>query len=607
MIRLRSIHGKIFIRYALLIGFIIIFFLVSFTVYMSDILREDSTRTMNQLSSNISDTLNLELNNMYATAQKILLSASVKEAFFRYTSDPAVQYENNIKLDDIIFSINGPQPVFHRLNLYRNDGFRFEYGDQYLSYNDNLQKERKLSWIHEALEQGGQKYISPPHTMPDETSGSPVISLSMAFAEIYGMRPDNVIEVEQTYAFFQKIIERAVLAPDDDTRQNKYVYVYNENGDIIYPLQPDEDTVQLIQHYRDRGQATKWDNTIARNPITNERTILSMNKSDFSGWTVLLAEPESLLLQPVYTFTYNIIALGVLFLLLALSTSYFVANSLSTPIRRIKKMIKILELDKLDRQMPIGSLSKLDELEELHQTFSDMRNRLKDSLEKVISARSHELQSRLIALQSQMNPHFLYNSLSVLSIMCEEQRNDEAVNYCMGLSNMLRYVSSSSFHPVAFEEELRHVEDFIYLLKERYGEMLQIQLNTQDSLNGLRIPKLVIQPLIENCMKYALDADPPWKIRLVGKRLSNKWIVTVSDNGPGFSQDKLTLLKQRLQEIDAKMDRPELSIDGMGLVNIYMRLRMLYGDQLIFDLSNGLAGGACVTIGGPIQIAEVPE
>ncbi|KRF18420.1 sensor histidine kinase [Paenibacillus sp. Soil787] len=600
MLKLKTIHAKIFFRYSILIASIIIIFLIAFSDYMTPILRSKSSQSMHQISANVLDTLDLEINSIYSTALKVISSNPVKDAFFKNTNDPAEQSIQVNNLASIVLSINGLMPNFFKLNLYRNDGYTFEYGNQFFSRFVDQQQLVQEGWVKETLNQNGKRYISPPHKDLSDPSSTTIISVSMSFAEVYGMKSNNIVEIEQKYSVFENIIKKAVISPNSDLLQTKSVYVFDQQGNVIFPYKDDVKTRETIKSLRDialRSPSNVGEISLI-NPIDHEKSIGVYAQSDLSGWLVLLLESEASLTKPVIIFNRNIIVLGVIALFITLIMTYFVSRSLSRPIKSMNKSLKNLELDSLYPKKMSALNSSFDELEELNQTFIEMRDRLKESLEEVVSARSHEIQSRLLALQAQMNPHFLHNSLSVISILCEERRNEDAIRFCKDLSNILRYISSTNFNAVNLVDEIKHTADYISLMQVRYGELLEFQLNIPEAMMDLQIPKLVIQPLVENCIKYAIHVEPPWVIRITGKLLSDSWMITVSDNGSGFDPETIHELNNKFREIDGLKGIPEINMNGMGLINIYSRLKIFNEDKMIFDIKNNKAGGSSVTIGG---------
>ena len=177
----------------------------------------------------------------------------------------------------------------------------------------------------------------------------------------------------------------------------------------------------------------------------------------------------------------------------------------------------------------------------------------------------------------------------------------KVVQSCSDLSLLLRYISSNSSNRVLMWQEMTHTGSYMQLIKNKYEERLEFTMQIDELLCGIPVPKLVIQPLVENCVKYALEVRPPWRITVKGYVESDGWRICVRDNGPGFSAAYLTLFTEKRALIKPGEPLPRLSVGGMGLVNLYIRMLLLYGETLVFTLENLPEGGACVTIGGPLS------
>jgi sensor histidine kinase YesM len=138
----------------------------------------------------------------------------------------------------------------------------------------------------------------------------------------------------------------------------------------------------------------------------------------------------------------------------------------------------------------------------------------------------------------------------------------------------------------------------------RHGQKLKFSFDIDEALERTRIPKLVIQPLVENSLKFATRREPPWNIRVVGVVEGNEWRVTVFDNGPGFSPESMEKLRNQIDETYLTNVTPVLQLGGMGLLNIFIRMRLTYGSDSVFLFGNSSTGGAEVTIGGQLAKGE---
>lgn len=258
------------------------------------------------------------------------------------------------------------------------------------------------------------------------------------------------------------------------------------------------------------------------------------------------------------------------------------------------------ELNHLDLAHPqdIGLVdTSLLEINLIAQTTADLGKKLSASMDEIVAAKTSELQSRLMALQSQMQPHFLYNTLAVISSLCEQGNTTAATRMCYSLSQMLRYVSSKGSDGVFLYEEVDFLEHYVTVMSERYPQSsvcIDIPLEMMD----LRIPKLVLQPLCENSFKHSIQNHV--KIQVTGELDQKHWTVNIRDNGPGFTGKQISDILARCRSAFSHQEALSTSTEGLGLVNIYTRLALFYHYQFVFSISEQDG----ITIGGFTDAAE---
>ena len=207
-----------------------------------------------------------------------------------------------------------------------------------------------------------------------------------------------------------------------------------------------------------------------------------------------------------------------------------------------------------------------------------------------------------------MNPHFLYNSLATISAMADEGMNNEVTKMCQTISRILRYISSDKDPLVPVNEDVSHAKDYLECMKMRYEDDLIYSINIPDEMKDIKIPKLCLQLIVENSIKYATkNVRAPWIISINGRMTGIYWEITVKDNGPGFNEDDLKEINEKIEYINKTDMLPGLEINGMGLMNIYIRFKTLYHGKHIFRVSNYAEGGALVTIGGELDLNTETE
>ncbi|NQX66492.1 histidine kinase [Paenibacillus alba] len=596
MFKSKTIQSKLFLSYSLLIIVVILVFATSFYVYISKILENKASESLYQVSSHITAEFDSQLQLMNSTSEKLLFSKPLNRLFF---SDMFQLNKSTIdqqrQFNEILYSIIGLNKEFSQINMFRSSGEFASIGDNSVFSIISPEQIAKIQWVHTAFMKNGKKLISLHKQDAWNLKTPTVISLSRAFSPSWGENETSILEIQQDYHVFSNMIKSALVKPDSQTRQEITVYVFNKNGELIYPME----TTQTAQLYWESVLThANTSNFIIKNANTQSEDMISYTYSDFSEWTVIASESKNLLLKPVTAFRNVILVFGLIAILITLLISYIVSQTLTTPIKKIHRSIRSLSLTTLSPKLstPIESHSHLNELEQLNYSFQDMRLRLQESLDEAISSRSHELEARMFALQAQMNPHFLYNTITNVSVMAEESGQQSIVDVCESLSVMLRYISSEHAAPVKLCEELEHTNSYLNLMKLRYEDDIIVHMDVSDSLLDLDVPKLMLQPIVENCMKYGIHIDPPWIITIIGRQVSGGWELTIRDNGKGFNADEIVHLQEQFAKTDPLVRIPNLKINGMGLLNIYARLTLLFGDALIFTLSNHPEGGAVVTI-----------
>ena len=610
--RTRTVQSSLFLTYSLIIMTVLAVFVSFFYYWVSNLLKDKAFETITGLSSSVSDKLDIEIQKMNDVSMNVSYSSAVKDRFMTYINNPnkpsgilsdknqeKVDYTYNTKeLIDILFAIIGPNRPVQQIYLYDFNGKVFATGTD--NRQQNISVEEK-PWFSEVMERYGKKYITTP--LKDEELykfakhiGNPYfISLCRIYFDNYNV-PQGIVEVKQYYDEIFKSIVGGMHSNNGDT----YIYIYDDSGSMIFPMKENTSGKDTYYFKLSKTMPVQASPLTANNPFTNERELLSFKHSDFTGWTTVAVVSENKLLSPVIAFARILVLVTVIILLLALVFSFFAAKKITVPLAGINKAIRAFNLESAVTNVPVELASDLNELENLNQTFHKMNIKLKNSHNELILAHQHEMQARMLALQSQMNPHFLYNTMATISAMAEESMDKQIVEMCGNVSDMLRYISSDNSPLVKLSNELEYTEKYLSCMKFRYGSKFTYSIEMEEEMKEIKIPKLVIQPLVENALKYGTRKEPPWIVRICGHRTNTYWQVSVQDNGTGFDPERLNRIRQKIDDIDKNELLPSLELEGMGLLNIYMRLKLSYKNQIIFQIGDYASGGAIIIIGGSV-------
>ncbi len=597
-------HTKLFINYSVIITVLIMFSLVACYFYISRLLENRAVENMSQLTQKTSEQLDGLLTGMDRIALYIVTNPVVRDIFSSMkTSDRQSNYfEQNIpenkKVYDILAPLNVPNDQFYRISLFDAYGNYFSMGipDSVNAIHRRTSSDYYTQWYGTMLPSDKNRFIAISHQdFWSDDENLVFISLLREIKDFDTYTSFGLVEVQQSYDKLKSILK---LSNEKDLK----VYLFDKDGSIIFPYNSlnNNEERESADYYHSRILVNINDNTEFLNPQTRKHELLTYFTSNLSGWTVVTVQTKENLIAPARFLGWVITLAGIGILLLTLAVVYVISNNLTKPLKQLRKSVSSINLDNLHAEI---TYTDNNEIMQLNKAFKEMLARMKDSMEQVVYLRSREIKSQLLVLQSQMDPHFLYNMLSVISAAGQDDGNMKIMNMCCKLSNMLRYTTSSQHKDVMIKDELEHIKNYLDLMKERYEDRLTYTIHEDAAILEIGVPKLILQPIIENCFRHGFKGvSPPWDIRVSVGQIDNCWFMKVCDNGRGFNKKELSDLLQRVESISAQAlpDMQDLKLGGLGLLNTFMRLKILYSGNVIFKIGNNGLKGANVMIGGNI-------
>lgn len=582
-IRLQTVFFTAFAGMAVLF---LLIFIIGFYRYQSNILVSQELTSLDNQASSFQAQTDAEIEKMDAVSININYSSTL-----RHLLGEKKLYLNTVPLDDfadLCTTINGVDLKVDQINLYDFLGNILRVGE---STTRDSYRVGDYPYVDNIFETGGQKVLSKPYGAYylRKHSGSPEMYISLY--RTYSDSHSNQTGVVET-ALRCKSIFRSVITYQNKAKDALKVHIYTDDGTCIYPYNTDEESSFSYYDALKSADALPYFN----NPDTGKKEIVSSAVSSYTGWTLVLSIPESQILSPVYQMLRQMTGLGIVLLFISLLLSYLLSHMLIRPIQHFQKEIQTTALATLDKEMPTPQGYQYKELYELNQSFSEMRSKLKVSMDELLETRKQEIKSRSMALQSQINPHFYYNSLASVIALAENDQSDDVIRMCRNLTKIMRYITNTE-NIVTVEDEINYVNQYLDCMKVRYQSSLNYMIDIDPGILQEKIPRLIIQPLVENAIKYGIDSEPPWGIAIHGYLTEDSWRIEVMDSGKGFSKEALQTIWERVHTAESLLGLPEMQINGMGTLNVYLRWHLYAGDDMIFEIGNTEAGHAIVTIG----------
>ncbi len=330
--------------------------------------------------------------------------------------------------------------------------------------------------------------------------------------------------------------------------------------------------------------------------VSNDESILLAQQNTDYGWSIIKLIGLNALFNEIRSTLFPIMIITVMCSLAFLIISFFLVLNVTKPIKILEETVKAIEKGDLDRRVRMHCGG---EVERLGNSFNKMVSQLQDLINKVYRSEIEEVKANYKALQSQINPHFLYNTLEEINCMAQLADEKDISLMIRSLAKIFKYCTDQRQSSIALREEIEHVKNYLFLITLNNERQCDITYNIDNSLLDCVVPKMIIQPIVENTFKHGFkktSKNGKYELAIGTAQNNDNVFVTVTDNGKGISNRRLTEIKNQLNggyDTAVKTDKTNGSI---GLLNINLRLKLLYGDDGRIEIESEENEGTDVTI-----------
>ena len=580
---IKNIFFKAFFGYTALIVALIGIVLSVFQ-YLQ--LRKNINHEIEQTSSVIADSIDLQVMQMDSVALNIINSTVITDTFSSLSDDEeqtpyeTMSWQNTLSSE--LYAVKGMNSSLRQINLYALNGTGYGIGDYIGDFEIDLSEE---PWYEKTVEADGKLYSS--YSIDNILSSESASSEKQYFSlyRLYFDTFNNPCGIVEIMIYYDTLFESA---EDPGIDYNFNIIIYDSDGTQIYPISKNS---SQDYDYFSAGQTGK-----IRNNETNRIEHVYSTETDYSGYTIYTIVDNQSFLAPIFrSLLFTALSFALIFLFSGCIAG-LTSRKLSAPLTQIYGYLSdtkaVSQYEEL--QMDYTGIIEIDKLKDsLNQAVHEQ----KESAEIQVHMKEQELHAQMLAMQAQMNPHFIYNSLNTIRAMNEEGMTDSISKMCNNITSILRYICSSKEQQTSLEEELEYCNEYLSCIKMRYGDSFSYNFEIPDKMLDLFFPKLSVQMLIENSVKYTTCITGPWQILISGQTDSEKYFIEVSDNGIGFNSKTLQNLKEQMSSILETGNLPNMDLGGMGLLNIFIRFYLIYGNHFIFDIQNHERRGSSVKIG----------
>ncbi len=560
----------LFFTYVLVSFLVLMIFAIFFYQYMSKLLIERELSSLSALNASFASQTDAVIKDIDLTSANINYS-SLMQSKLDEDHEPDLSYDNLSELADLFVTINGSDIKADQINFYSLEGKMARVG---MITSMTTVTISELPWFNDTLLLGGKKMIGRPYATDTYSKSAKYsewfISLYRAYSNQYGQIVGAIETVKRCKSVFKSIISYQKGTKTDPAS----VYVFDEEGVLLFPYDWDSEQKEAAHIYY--TQALQQNSFLSgsgsfHNHNTQTKEYFCFEHSAYTNWTYISVQPKKVILRPLHRLIYMTLLAFFILLAAAVYLSYHFSGILIRPIRHLKHIIQRIELNTLGEERTDNYNTTFIELEELYQAFQNMNDKLKISMNDLLESKQQEFRAVNLALQSQANPHFYYNTLSSIIALSENGQNEDVIRLCRNLTQIMRYITDGQTTVTTLGEEIEHVKKYLYCIKIRYQSSLNYTLDIAPEILEIPIPKLLIQPLVENAIKYGTDCTPPWSLSITGKKYHDKWQIDITDSGNGFSEEALLRVSRNIAAASENSGMPKLHINGLGIVNVYLR------------------------------------
>lgn len=494
---------------------------------------------------------------------------------------------DSIRASSLLTTINSTDRRALRISVFNAQGDYISAGTLYETEEDierTLADADSFAALERRFADGEHVIVSGLHDDPwSDNRSVRLFSLIRPLSTAYSARNYGFISVQQSA---ETLYSLSLWERGDGA---SYVLL-NAEGEDVSPAGGVALPDSILSHLPAPGETAEY-----ALDLDGGTTVFALRDA-FSGWTLVRLLPTSLLDAPYRQVYLQIVLVSVLLLAILLVVVYLLADRISRPLREFSAGIERISLDNLVSDIPLLSSSYTEELQALDRAFRAMLLKLNQSI-------GFEMKAYMAALQSQMNPHFLYNMLSAIAESADEDGSPRTVRMCEKLSSMLRYMADYTREQVSLQEDIANMRDYLDLMKVRYEEHFSYVIETCEALRGQHVPRMTLQPLVENCFQHGFkNKRPPWRIHVRFACENGLWSIEVRDNGCGISAGEIENIHRKIDGYQKNLAATysELRLGGMGLVNTILRLRLARREAIQFDIRSSEDGGTTVVIGGSL-------
>lgn len=401
---------------------------------------------------------------------------------------------------------------------------------------------------------------------------------------------EGVVFIDLNYSAISELCDQNSIG------SKGYVFLLDQDGNVVYHPQQQQLYNELQTENIDLVMNT--DKETLMDGSGDNAKIYTISRSEKTGWTVVGCTNVAELLKDSKKARSIYVLVAAILVIVALVLSNLISRNITRPLQQLRdSMARVQEGDFGAAEVEVTSRN---EVGSLTRSFNVMTSRIQELMKQNIYEQQQKRKSELKALQSQINPHFLYNTLDSIIWMAEGKKNEEVVVMTASLARLLRQSISNEEEQVPISQEVEYARSYLTIQKMRYKDKLEFQIQVDAQIMGVPIIKLVLQPLIENAIYHGLKYKEGKGLLIVrGYREGENAVIQIKDNGAGMDEQTLSHIFEK--------HKVNYRSNGVGVYNVQKRLQLYYGMDYGITYSSRQGEGTTASIVIPMNMIPMKQ
>ncbi|XID93133.1 sensor histidine kinase [Paenibacillaceae bacterium WGS1546] len=584
------------IRTVLLFSYFVIILLsilivgtVSFTISSSTIkgrVESANVQIVRQIANN--------MDNDFRSKRNLLLAPYYDQEYIDgINAYPEMSEQNKFlfrqKLENLYLKSFNATPIrgFIRFQIYYRNGELLAASGDYKPWTPA--QVRNSEWFLRTVAKDGEVFFNGPSSGDGTTDAAgTAYSSSILIRDFSNPERFIVVRVEYGDDLFRGI------GRSDDLSADSRILVLDGHDGLVYDSRPDAPVPgnRLLSRL-DGFEGKFWAQG------EDDEQFVSYIVSESTGWKAAIVTPRRDILGPIDKIKTTVIATAVVAFALTFIISVLFGRRITQPIQTLYKHVNRIKRGDFSERVEI---KRADEIGLIAANFNAMQDELRNLIENKYVNQIKLREVELAMLYSQINPHFLYNTLDIIKAMADYHRASEIGDIAQALADMFRYNTRNRDEVVTLQEELDQIEAYMKIQSIRFDDKIVYEADVDESLYNYPVLKMTLQPLVENAVFHGLERKRgKGTIRVTAAKEEGRFVLTVADDGVGMSEQLLADLRTKLKQSLHREASTSVAEGGIGVRNVYARYAIQFGDRLGFEVDSRKGAGTRITLALPFD------